>query len=92
LNHGTGFYPWTIDWTTVIVGIVGGLGLYIAMRQGRIERSHTDRPDGKPLHSYAGIVESASRKPTVFIWALIVIVVLWVIGYVVNIAANGLGY
>lgn len=96
MNHGTGFYPWTLDWTSVIVSIGGGLlfvlGLYAAMRQGRLERSRIDRTGREEVHDYAGIVQSGSGKVTVFIWALIVVVVVWVIGYAANIAVNGLGY
>jgi hypothetical protein len=95
LNRGAGFYPWTVDWPTVIVCLGGGLlfvvGLYLALRQGRIEHGSTDDPAKQHIETYAGIVSTAHNKPTVFITVLIVFVVVWVIGYVVNIAVHGLG-
>lgn len=96
MNRGTGFYPWTVDWPSVIIAVVGGLifvlGLYAAMRQGRLERPRVERSGKEEVHTYAGVVQSGTRKVTVFIWVLIVVVLVWVIGYVANIAVNGLGY
>jgi hypothetical protein len=95
LNRGTGFYPWLTDWPTIVAIVVGGLifvlGLYAAMRQGRLE-SDASEDEKEPVHNYAGIIESGTRKPTVFVIILCIVVVSWMIGYVVNIALHGLGY
>lgn len=95
MNRDTGFYPWMTDWHTIVACIVGGLilvlGLYVAMRQGRLESDATDEGK-KPVHRYAGIIESGTRKPTVFVIILSIVLVIWMIGYVANIAINGLGY
>ncbi|HEY3412028.1 MAG TPA: hypothetical protein VGM51_03115 [Armatimonadota bacterium] len=95
MNRGTGFYPWLTDWHVIVAIIVGGLilvlGLYAAMRQGRLESDARD-DDKEHIDHYAGIIEGGHRKPTVFVIILSIVLVIWMIGYVANIAINGLGY
>jgi hypothetical protein len=73
-------------------GLLTVLLIYLATRQGRLERGSTDIPGKRPLHHYAGVVSSDSNPVPVFIWVVIVIVALWAIAYNVNVAIHGLGY
>ena len=90
------FYPWMVDWSTVIVivglGTAFALFVYLSMRQGRVERSNRDTAGKPPIHEYAGLTGSDSNRMTLFLWLFFIFIGLWGIGYVINIARNGLGY
>lgn len=90
------FYPWTPDWSTVIVilglGIAFALFLYLSMRQGRVERGNKDTSGKPPIHEYAGLTGSDSNPMTLFLWIFFVALAFWAIGYVLYIARHGLGY
>lgn len=91
------FYRWLPDWTTTIVsvgpGLLLALALYMVMRQGRVERGNRDTSAKRPIHDYAGIMQSDSNKPTLFVVLFIIFIVTWAIGYVLHITLKDeLGY
>ncbi len=90
------FYPWQMDWNTVIVivglGIAFALFVYLSMRQGRVERSNRDTAGKPPIHEYAGLTGTDSNRMTLFLWVFFIFIGIWALGYVINIARNGLGY
>jgi hypothetical protein len=92
----TEFYPWMVDWSIVIgiviVGLASVLAVYLAMRQGRLERTNKDTAGKPPIHEYAGVAGSDSNRITLFLVLLIVGLLIWGVGYVVNISIHGLGY
>jgi len=89
-------YPWNPDWVTVwmILGtaLLTILLIYFSTRQGRMEKRSTDVPGKPPIHHYAGIISSDSNPIPVFVWAVIILAVMWTIGYNVVISIKGLGY
>jgi len=96
MDRGIDFYPWLLDWTTVLVivglGLASAFLLYVSMRQGRVERSNKDTAGKRPIHTYAGLLGTDSNRPTLFLVIFFVLMGLWGLGYVINIAIHGLGY
>ncbi len=95
-SRSVGFYPWTVNWQDVLYIVLGGLlliaGIYLSARGGRDRHRTTDHPGKPPLRNYAGIVRTDSNPATVFVLVFSVLIILWAVWYVVQIAALGLKY
>lgn len=95
MNQPTAFYPWRIDWHTIIVMMVGSaviiVALYLALRGGR-ERERQPKENALPVHRFAGVISEGSGKPTVFMVVFIVFMLFWAIGYVAYSVMYGLKY
>jgi hypothetical protein len=90
------FYPWTVDWRDVTEILVGGaltiLGLYLWLRAGRDHKKIPPDAAEPPIHSYAGVIESAHGRTPVFLLFWYTFLGFWAVGYLVHIVLHGLMY
>jgi len=90
------FYPWTVDYQTIIEIWIGGFlviaGLYLWLRTGRDYNDET--PDGAepPVHNYAGIVSEGRNRTPAFLIFWYVFLGVWALGYIFHAMVHGLKY